>query len=511
MSHKSKSSTPAVVNDSHPALSLKLGPGFSDQIQSLIKLHPIILQNQESDKYETPELVSLRTSYKYIYVINWLYNCRGFIKLQSEYFDVDIFELELLNYFPIVNSSSYDQDSTSKDNQLFIQKLKLNLISSLQNSKLSSLNNFEKIFKLWFGNQTPLGGADEEDDDDVEDQEGKVHIVHDEEHEIKFDELNISDKFEILFILISTISNYTKFRDWIDKNNLTVDGLRLNAIYSHPLHSNGSEDYFLLFENNSLYKRTIRYNSLVIPKKRKLSPEDPNATFKPSQFDIEVKDVKFELLFKNIYEYNTYIKSLSNKKLKPLITKSTIIETMLGNEIKKRRYLANKKKEVQLLSLLSTRKRSLRLEIKEKQKQEEFEKQKLQEEYELKLAAQKRLERRRTRLTETIINGDGQELTDYGHGYSRDERLKLRRVGTPVFTPTPEVPDEVIEVEDEVKDEVKDESKEEDVKVDEEAVEVIVEEVVENNDNEPIVENFVSEDEKEEVDTKVEEAVIEID
>ncbi|KAK6197871.1 uncharacterized protein RJT21DRAFT_131556 [Scheffersomyces amazonensis] len=505
MPPKSKPTTPVVEDPIDEKYVLKF-PAFSDQVQTLQKLGPLILANQASEQYSSPELIQLRNSYKYIYVVNWLYHCRGFVRLQSEYFDVDVFELELLNYFPIVNSG-YEQDGAVKDGQLFIQKLKLNLISTLQNSKLSSLNNFETIFKLWFGSQTPLGGSDEDDDEQgpVEGQEGELPVQKkQQEVETKFDELSIADKFEIIYILISTISSYSKFRDWIDKNNLSVDNLRLVPIYTHPVGSTGSEDYLLLFDNTRLYKRIIHYHALVVPKKRKLSPVDPNVTFKPSQFDVEISDIQFELVYKNVYEYNSFVKGLKLKKLKPVLVRPEVVESVLGSEIKKRRYLTNKKKEVQLLSLLSTRKRSLRLEIKEKQKHEELEKQRLQEEYELKLAAQKRSERR-TRSTDT----SGYVQRDYGHGLSRDERLKLRRVGTPVFTPTPEVREveevkevngeEPVVVESEVKSEVVDVVSEDEVE-DEEVTEGVS--VVESEAKPEIV-DVVSEDEAERVEGKV--------
>ncbi|EGW34588.1 uncharacterized protein SPAPADRAFT_60017, partial [Spathaspora passalidarum NRRL Y-27907] len=301
----SKSSTPATsAEESHPAYSLKIGS--ADQKQTLAKHHPVKLPNQ--NEYNTEELDNLRASFKYIYVINWLYNFRGFLKLQSELFDVDLFELELLNYFPSGGYGASEQQSV-----LFIDKLKLNLISTLQNSKLSSLNNFEKIFRLWFGIETPLGGKEEEEDE----AEETANTKHEEEVDIKFDQLKISDKFEILYILISYISNYSKFRDWIDKTGLTFDQLRVNSIFTPPSKNSSQDEYFLLFEDNRLYKRTITYNQLVIPKKRKLSPENPNEYFNSNSFDVNMSKIKFELVYKDIYELNEYLKK--SHKIKPIV------------------------------------------------------------------------------------------------------------------------------------------------------------------------------------------------
>ncbi|KAG7662050.1 uncharacterized protein J8A68_004438 [[Candida] subhashii] len=433
---KGSFATPA-ANESHPAHSLNVGT--DDQIQSLLKLTPIILPNHQ--EYQTEDIVRLRQSYKYLYVINWLYNFRGFIKLQSELFDVDLFELELLNYFPD-HYGNYESNSQQQQQQvLFIHKLKINLISTLQNSKLSSMNNFEKIFRLWFGNETPLGGKQENEEDDEEEEVGEVHYVdNDDGNEPKFDELRIADKFEILYIIISYISNYSKFRDWMDKTGLTVEQMRVNSAFQVPAkraaNAHSQDEYFLLFDDNRLYKRTIHYNSLIIPKKRKLAPEYPEDRFPPESFDIK-ENVEFELIYKNIYECNDYFNSIKKlKSLKPLYTKvlkST--DNLLNHEIRKRKFIQSKRREIQLVSLLATRKRSSRLEAKEKQRQEELEKQKEQEELELKLAAEKRMERRR-RLKE-----QQQQLNQgISNGLSREDRARLRALErTPNFTPTPEV------------------------------------------------------------------------
>ena len=69
---------------------------------------------------------------------------------------------------------------------------------------------------------------------------------------------------------------------------------------------------------------------------------------------------------------------------------SAIIDTIFNNEIKKRKYLINKRKEIQMVNLLAVRKRSSRLEAK-KQRQEELDRQR---EEESKYAAERRFERR---------------------------------------------------------------------------------------------------------------------
>ncbi|KGU36958.1 hypothetical protein MGK_01131 [Candida albicans P57055] len=390
MVSRSHSSTPVPIDADHPIHFLNIGN--QDQIASLSKQTPIILLNQQEENgFQTPELVALRNSNKYVFVINWLYNYRGYLKLQSELFDIDIFELELLGFFNAFDLSS-----------LFINKLKLALITSVQNSKLVELEDFEFVFRAHFGDDSPLGIQTDNEQDSV-----------------KFDLLNITEKFDILYILINYISKYSKFRDWTEKQELTT---RID-----PLFKSSSTEYFSLFDDNRLYKRTITYYPLTIPKKRKLSPESPQDYFDAEVFD--VKDVKFELVYKNIYEFNEYLSKIKKSSAhKLLYTKlagksSTIIDTIFDNEVKKRRYLINKRKEIQMVNLLAVRKRSSRLEAKERQRQEELERQR---EEESKYAAERRFERRmKLKNTENMDTGK----------LSRDQRMQLRQLN---YEPTPE-------------------------------------------------------------------------
>ena len=125
-------------------------------------------------------------------------------------------------------------------------------------------------------------------------------------------------------------------------------------------------EYFSLFDDNRLYKRTITYYPFN-HSQEKLSPESPQDYFEEKVFD--VKDVKFELIYKNIYEFNEYLtkikKSLAHKLLYTKLAgkSSAIIDTIFNNEIK-RKYLINKRKEIQMVNLLAVRKRSSRLEAK---------------------------------------------------------------------------------------------------------------------------------------------------
>ncbi|CUM48043.1 uncharacterized protein AC631_05676 [Debaryomyces fabryi] len=403
MVSKSKSNTPNVGVPDHPANALSYGN--DEQINALLKLQPIYMPIDRHTNEEV--LTKVRSSYKYLYVVNWLYQCRGYIKLQSEYFDVDLFEIELLNmvYPPPIDESI-----------LFINKLKLALISTLQNSKCSSMNNFEKIFRLWFGLETPLAGNEDEED---------------ETPEPKFDNLLIEDKFEVLYTLISYITQYQNFRNYLDKNNMSSDLTRVTAVYSEEVKKGTSEDYILLFDNTRLYKRIINFPELSIPKKRKLAPEIPEEFFEPEQFDIE--STSFEIISKNIYEFNAYLLDIygkrKQKKYKILysnLADDIIFESIFNAEIKKRKILTNRRKELQLANLLATRKRSSRLEAKEKQRQEELRLLKLQEEEELRVAGEKRLERRRMMKDQGFNLSNS--ITPSTNSLSREERLKLRKL-----------------------------------------------------------------------------------
>ncbi|CUM63688.1 uncharacterized protein PRCAT00001272001 [Priceomyces carsonii] len=404
----SKSSQSSLnTNDS----SCDLVFGNDDQINALAKLQHVILPNQRFK--DEKSIKELRSDPKYLYVTNWLYTCRGFIKLQSEHFDIDLFEIELLNlvYPPPIDESV-----------LFINKLKVSLITTLQNSKMSSLNNFEKIFRMWFGLDTSLKGNEDEDD-----------ITE----EPLFDNLKIYEKFEILYILISYISQYSLFRTWIDKNNVSMDMLRNTPIYSEVLNKGIIEEYLLFFDSSSLYKRVSNFHSLQIPKKRLQAPSDPESFYEEDQFD--VRNVTYELIYRNIYEFSSYLKNLKKKKnskmnkdISAKISRSSIVDAVFHSEIKKRKVLTNRRKEVQLANLLATRKRSSRLEAKEKQKNEELRLLKIQEEEELKVAAEKRLERRRLARDEQF-----QGISN-SNGITREERLRNRKENSFIATPEPE-------------------------------------------------------------------------
>ncbi|CAI5755526.1 unnamed protein product [Candida verbasci] len=308
-----------------------LSIGLLELTTQLAKLHPKILLNQLNN-----DLDSLRLSYNYIWVCNWLFNFRSYLRIQN-LFDIDLFELELIGYYPTSD---------------IINKLKTILPKHFKSEKIEDAYNSLKD-----------GGAEIE----------------------TFDSLSIIEKVDVLYKLLHTISKYSKFRNWAESIGL-VEDLRLD-----PLNSSDGVEYFLLFDNR-LYKRSVTFNSMEIPKKRKLTTDLPDYKF-------EIKEVKFELIFKNIYECEEFMLSIK-KSNRPLYNElNRNVDFIIENEIKKRKFLISKNKESQIESLLATRKKSSRIEAREAKRkiEEEQERERLQEEEDLKFTGERRYERRSLR------------------------------------------------------------------------------------------------------------------
>lgn len=143
-----------------------------------------------------------------------------------------------------------------------------------------------------FGIETPLGGKlkptpqkqeqqsntepeveviDVDSNDDEEEAEAEAEAEEEEEEDLpQFDYLKIEEKFEILYILLNYISKYSKFRNWIDHQGLSLDQLRMDPIFQPASETHIEDDYFTLFDDNRLYKRTTSYNSFIVPKKEKI-------------------------------------------------------------------------------------------------------------------------------------------------------------------------------------------------------------------------------------------------
>ncbi|EGV61028.1 hypothetical protein PSN45_002110 [Yamadazyma tenuis] len=332
----------------------------------------------------THELHKIRASFDYLYVINWLYNFKGYLRLSSEYFDVELFEMELLN---LLDPPPLDESV------LFINKLKTQIINHLTNSASKfSASDFDMVIKRFFVN-TPLGDAD-------------TATI--------FDTLKLSEKFEVLFVILNYLSSLANFRLFLDKTP-DVD-LSLNA---HILKSsdtkNKREDYLLLFNSTKVYKRTIEYPELIVPKKRKDAPEDPEDFFW-DQFDVDLAQVSFSVEAWTLDNFNQFIKTHKKNSTFKSLTTNAFQANVVSSEIKKRRIIMNRKKEYQMINLMATRKRSSRIEAKERQKQQDIEDIKAQKEREMRLAIE--------------LDKISKPLNYNSNVLSREERLKMRKLNT---------------------------------------------------------------------------------
>lgn len=341
--------------------------------------------------------------------MNWMYQCRSYIKLASEHFDADLFEIEL---FELVHPPPLD------DLTLIVNKTRLALLAKVHGKKVTSLASFEPLFRIYFGNNTPLGGKDVVDEDEVDIDNSEFP---------RFDDLYIDDKIDILYVMMLEVSQYPDFRDFMDKNKLGPDQLRTSQIYAHPVKKHGhSEDYFLACDGTALYKRTVGYPELNVPKRRKLAPQWPDEEYGAEKFDSD--SIEYELIFRDIYGLNDYIgtllpnrKSKKNKAILDVIQLPAFVANVFSYEIRKRKILSHRRKDFEMARLLATRKRSLRLEAKEKQRNLEEQERKLKEVEELQYAASRRRSQRARHQMQSKIN------MDYTAGLSREERFKLRQ------------------------------------------------------------------------------------
>lgn len=406
----SKSLTPAPAGADHPAHNLRIGD--SEDIQALLKLTPVVLpnvvtvnslgENYPNDKRWT----TFRSDFRYIYVNNWMYQCRGYLKLASEHFDADLFEIEL---FDLVHPPPLD------DLALLVNKAKMALLTKVHGKKIASLASFESLFRIYFGSSTPLGGPEEEDETDV-----------DQSVYPRFDDLYIDEKYDVLYLLMAEVSLYLDFRDFIDKNKLSPDHLRTPLIYSHSVKKQGlGEDYILAFDNTALYRRQVAAPELIVPKKRKLAPQWPDEEYEPEKFD--AASIKYELVFRDVYGLNELVKELlhnkknkKNKALLDVLKLPDFVANVFSYEIRKRKILSHRRKDLEMARLLATRKRSSRIEAKEKQRHLEEQERKAREYEELQYAASRRRSQRARLQMQTKIK------MDYTAGLSREERFNLR-------------------------------------------------------------------------------------
>lgn len=411
------SATPAVGED-HPAFKLRIGTQEEKAILS--RLLPTVSPNDQTVQIlqqsypKDKRWREFRNDYRYIYVVQWMYQCRGYIKLGGEHFDVDLFEIELFN---LVSPPPID------DLSLLLHKMRLALINRVHGKKAESLALFEPLFRRYFGNETPLGAAQ-----DLEDETLQAETL--------FEDLYIDEKIDVLFTLIFKVTQYADFREYLERNKIAPEFARATVLFRgiEPKQRSKLEDYLLTFDDTAMYKRTMVVPPLDIPAKRKLSPEDPEEAFGEDAFD--AKSIKYELIYKDIYSLDAFIEELKefrnykkNRLLLEVIKKPAAISNVFDYEIQKRRILMSRRKENEMARLLADRKKSSRLEAKQKQRVEEEQAKKLKELKELLYTTSRRSQRNYNILENKI-------KSDFTAGLSRQERLKLRK-GTSTFEELP--------------------------------------------------------------------------
>lgn len=427
---------PLMAPADHPAFSLTIGS--EERIAALAKLHPVempndaLVANLRENYPNEKRWRTFRNDPNYIYVMQWTLQCRGYVKLSLEYFDPDLFEMEL---FSLVQPPPLD------DLQLLSNKLRLALLLKIHGKKVPSLAQFEALFRVYFGSETPLKGPKDEDMDNFEAQTGLEYPV--------FDDLFIDEKFFVLYLLMLEVSCYADFREYIEKNKLLPPLLRPEYVFRESKGAS-AEEHIVVFDGNACYKRTTKTVELKVPKKRNLAPADPDAELGPKPFDASV--VTYEAVFRNVYELDKLINELKpqkkikkNKALLDVVASDEFVENVFSYELKKRRIIHHRRKESQMAHLLATRKRSLRLEAKEKQRYHEEQERKKQELEDLQYAVARRSSHRtRNRLAEPI-------QMDYTAGLTREERLRKRLDFAP--SPGPEsvksespLPEEVVDL-----------------------------------------------------------------
>ncbi|QRG36129.1 hypothetical protein FDK38_000459 [Candidozyma auris] len=393
---------PSTAPANHPALSLSIGS--DDRIQSLAKLTPISMPNDalvDDLKRSYPHekrWTRFRNSAEYVFVMSWTAQCRGYVKLASEYFDADLLEMEL---FALVQPPVVDEMA------LLSNKLRLALLSKVHGKRVHSLAQFESLFRVYYGPDTPLKGHAGQLSDQASDEAAPL-----------FDDLFIDEKFHVLFLLMAEVSTYADFREYIDKNNIVPGQLRPEILFREPRGA-VVDEYVLVFDNTTCYRRTTRAVELEVPKKRRLAPSDPATALGPGPFDVSASH---EIVFRNVYELDRFIGELKQKKTKKnralldVVASDDFVDHIFACELKKRRIIHSRKKESQMARLLATRKRSSRLEAKEKQRSQEEHERKAHELADLQYAVLRRSSHR-TRA---------QAQMDYSAGLTREERLKRR-------------------------------------------------------------------------------------
>ncbi|OWB73792.1 hypothetical protein B5S31_g3554 [[Candida] boidinii] len=370
-----KGSTPSAIDDqsNHPADKLS---SFIDK-ESILQLQrtpPRLLI--EDPVYET-RLSEIRNSIDYCYLIQWLYLFRSLFKLTNEGFDAENFEEEILGIA----------------SPIFLNKFKIGLIQLLTNHKIivNSEIDFEfneMIKNVLSSNELFL----------TENENGELITDEYKLETFNYNTLPLVEQLQILSLLVKKCNvKNDNIRKLVDKYNKPHEDTRLNPVFEKILNKAKTitkEQYFVLEDCRLYYKKT-EFGEFKIPKNR-------------TEFNKKIKDTatyfndceptisEFKILTCGIYEFDSYLnelkkkagKKLTSDEYKLLTELKPFIEKILNHDLKKRKQASQRKREIQMQSLLANRKRSSRLEEKEKRRlEEEKERLELEEQYKLEAAS----------------------------------------------------------------------------------------------------------------------------
>lgn len=380
---RSKQSTPA-ANVDHPANELTF---VDDQIKQQLLKTPVKLL-LEDDTYKI-QLNELRNNWKYSFCLQWLFFFRGASRLTNETITVDLIEEELVGL--------------TEENLMI--KIPVALAATLIGSKVT-IDDFSYRVRFLLGDSCKLLGT--------------------EEAPIEFKSLSFVDKFSLFYELIQRIQKTDNFRAQVEKYENDSE-LRFDSIFE----KNESESYYLLSDNR-IYLRTLKnWPKLKIPKKHKharlTNPEEDLRSIDP--------ELEWECVAIGIYEIHAFLDSIkSNRSMKPLFQNiKDHIDELANEDLQTRKKILKRKRENEMTQMLSSRKRSSRIQMKEEQMKAEQERLAAEAEEQ----AQRQLKARRQRKLkqkEKLIKEEIEERlrrTQSSTSRTRTSRMSHLRESTP--------------------------------------------------------------------------------
>ncbi|KAH3682198.1 hypothetical protein WICPIJ_006819 [Wickerhamomyces pijperi] len=386
---RSKQSTPS-LNEDHPAHKLTF---VDDQIKQQLLKTPVKLLI-EDDNYKT-QLQELRSDWKYACCLQWFAFFKNAAKLSNETITADLIEEELVGL---------------TEEHLMV-KIPVALAATLIGSKVT-IDDFSYRVRFLLGDSCKILGT--------------------EEAPIEFKQLSLVEKFALFYELIQKIQNTDQFRAQVEKYENDSE-LRFDSIFE----KNDEESYYLLSDNRIYLRKLTNWPKYNIPhkfKRAKLSkPEEDLASIEPT--------LHWECVAIGIYEIHAFIDSIkSNKSMKPLFQNiKDHIDAIATDDLQTRKKILKRKRETQMTQLLSNRKRSSRIQLKEEQNKIEQERlaAEAEEEKQRQLKARKQ---RKLKQKENLIKKEVEERlrrTQASTSRTRTSFLTNLRGSTPATVEKP--------------------------------------------------------------------------